>query len=328
MKKKLEAELISIAHRILKIKDKSDIEILHKEAQKLFEKLSVLRFLEENFEGAKPTIGRSEIENRFESGFDYKTSEISIEEKQPETAAVLSVEEKSTEANQPKIISEPQERVEEEQPVVVEDQESEKEVEVVDEEPSKDERAEAAAAEPTDSRQEEITHNLPGRKDFTPSFELSFDAEEAQQHAQKEEASTAKPQFTFDDLLGKDYVDPVFIKPEEVVAQRSSNQEITPKGDAPEADQPEKKDRKLSSLNDRLSKGITIGLNDRIAFMKHLFGNSSEDYNRVLSQLITFDTFEEAQTFIDEMVKPDYDNWNGKDEYSQRFMEIIERRFV
>jgi hypothetical protein len=81
------------------------------------------------------------------------------------------------------------------------------------------------------------------------------------------------------------------------------------------------------SLNDRMAKGIIIGLNDRIAFMSHLFANSSEDYNRVLSQLITFDTFEDAKNFIDNMVKPDYNNWQGKEEYAERFMEIVEKKF-
>ena len=81
------------------------------------------------------------------------------------------------------------------------------------------------------------------------------------------------------------------------------------------------------SLNDRMAKGIIIGLNDRIAFMNHLFANSSEDYNRVLSQLMTFDTFQEAKDFIENMVKPDYNNWEGKDEYAQRFMEIVEKKF-
>jgi hypothetical protein len=57
-------------------------------------------------------------------------------------------------------------------------------------------------------------------------------------------------------------------------------------------------------LNDKFSKGIDIDLNDRIAFVKHLFGNSSEDYNRVLNQLITFDNFYETRNFIDEMVNP------------------------
>ena len=81
-------------------------------------------------------------------------------------------------------------------------------------------------------------------------------------------------------------------------------------------------------MNDKFSKGIDIDLNDRIAFVKHLFGNSSEDYNRVLNQLITFDNFYETRSFIEEMVKPDYNNWEGKDDYAERFMDIIEKKFL
>ena len=61
MKKKLEADLISIAHKVLQMKNKSDVNQLYLETQKLYEKLSVLRFVEEHFEGAKPTIGQAEI---------------------------------------------------------------------------------------------------------------------------------------------------------------------------------------------------------------------------------------------------------------------------
>ena len=81
------------------------------------------------------------------------------------------------------------------------------------------------------------------------------------------------------------------------------------------------------SLNDRLTKGINIGLNDRIAFEKKLFGGSSDDFNRVLSQLNTFDSFDEAQGFINDFVKPDYNNWDGKEEFENRFLEIVEKKF-
>ena len=49
MKRKLEADLISIAHRILQLKNKTDINQLYLETQKLYEKLAVLRFVDENF---------------------------------------------------------------------------------------------------------------------------------------------------------------------------------------------------------------------------------------------------------------------------------------
>ena len=85
---------------------------------------------------------------------------------------------------------------------------------------------------------------------------------------------------------------------------------------------------KSATLNEKLAKGIQIDLNDRIAFTKHLFGNDPEDYNRVLNQLITFNTYYETRDFIRDMVKPDYNNWEGKEEYEARFMEIIEKKFL
>ena len=88
------------------------------------------------------------------------------------------------------------------------------------------------------------------------------------------------------------------------------------------------KEAKMKSLNDTLAdKEIKIDLNNRLAFVKHLFNNSTEDYNRVLSQLNTIDSEERSVAFIKNMVKPDYNNWDGKDEYEDRFMALIERKF-
>ena len=84
---------------------------------------------------------------------------------------------------------------------------------------------------------------------------------------------------------------------------------------------------KQKSLNDRLKKGITIGLNDRIAFVKHLFDGSTEDFNRVISQLNTIESELEALEFLNGMVKPEYNNWEGKEDYEQRFLTFIEGRF-
>ena len=57
MKKKLEADLISIAHRILKLKGQEDVNKLYAEVSELYEKLTVLKFAQENFEDDMPTIG-------------------------------------------------------------------------------------------------------------------------------------------------------------------------------------------------------------------------------------------------------------------------------
>ncbi len=85
---------------------------------------------------------------------------------------------------------------------------------------------------------------------------------------------------------------------------------------------------KNQSLNDKLNKDLQIGLNDKLAFVKHLFNNNMEDYTRVLSQLTTIDTEERSLAFINNMVKPEYNNWEGKEEYAERFMALIERKFA
>lgn len=84
---------------------------------------------------------------------------------------------------------------------------------------------------------------------------------------------------------------------------------------------------KPRSLNDKLNQGLQIGLNDRLAFTKHLFDNQTEDYTRVLSQISTMKSYDEAANFISSKIKPDYDHWNSKEEYSRRFMTIIEKSF-
>lgn len=96
-----------------------------------------------------------------------------------------------------------------------------------------------------------------------------------------------------------------------------STQEITKLSDS----------EKPKSLNDAIPSGLTIGLNDRIAFIKHLFDGNTDDYTRVMSQINTLPTFEKVEEFIKGKVKPDYNYWLHKEEYSERFMAIIEKRF-
>jgi len=84
---------------------------------------------------------------------------------------------------------------------------------------------------------------------------------------------------------------------------------------------------KPRSLNDRLKKGINIGLNERLTFIKHLFDGHTNDYNRVISQLNTFDSADDAHKFIQQVVKPDYKNWVGKEDHEERFMTLVENKF-
>jgi hypothetical protein len=331
MKKKLEAELISIAHRILKLKNKSELHQLHQEAKNLYEKLSVLRFVEDHFADVKPTIGLSAIEEKIEAAFEVKE-----EQPEPIIETVIESDEEidevvidSTETEEEAIDDEHEvEATADEIEIVAETEAPE---ENIQEEIESEETVELEEAESSEEETEEPTIE---ETNFKPAFELSFDTKDEEIEEEiKAEIKKVSPQITIDDLLGPNYVDPVFVKPEDLAKEvKPDPSHVIPIGRsyndaAPVISLNKDNEGRSISLNDRMAKGIIIGLNDRIAFMSHLFANSSEDYNRVLSQLMTFDTFEDAKNFIDNMVKPDYNNWQGKEEYAERFMEIVEKKF-
>ena len=100
-----------------------------------------------------------------------------------------------------------------------------------------------------------------------------------------------------------------------------------PKKDAKLVDEPITSSNRPKSINDIANSGLSIGLNDRLAFIKHLFNNKTEDYTRVLSQISTMRSYEEAASFIKAKVKPDYNYWLQKEEYADRFMNIVEKSF-
>lgn len=381
MKKKLEAELISIAHRILKLKNKSELVQLHQESQKLYEKLSVLLFVEENFAGSQPTIGKSQAYEVLETAFDEEIQEENVEdvaenvaskeevsqeikkeeaveESEPENEEVAEVEteEVVSEENDSENDSEEEAKDEEyteEEKVVVgqielseEDFDEEEELTVFEsEKPTLEEVAEAVDQE-VEPKVEEIasleTEEAKKEGDgFMPAFELAFDKKE--EETVEEVAKESGHQIIFEDFLGDDYKDLEFVKaeiekkhehdheeenkaevkPEEEVKVQESVQNETPK----EEEKVEAPREEPKPYVEKVTKGITIGLNDRVGFVNHLFGGSNEDFNRVLSQLNTFDTFQDARNFIEDLVKPDYNEWKGKEDFEERFLEVVENKF-
>lgn len=310
MKKRLEAELISIAHRVLKLKNKSEIDQLYNETQKLYEALTVLKFYGDNYEQVKSDISNEDIEEKIESFVENKT--------------VVAT---------PKVVVEETVEVEEvvEQEIVTASEETEVQEEAVEEEP-------VIVGEITLEEEEEIEEEevpvgeVKGDLDFEPIFELAaetpVETEEIEEPKVEDESlnqvQTKAQQISFEDLLGQNYTEPVFVKPNDVTLP-TSKKEVFEKSDDIIVDRFE---GKTPSLNDKLAKTINIGLNDRMGFVKFLFADSNEDYNRVLSQLNTFSTFREAKDFIDEIIKPDYNNWVGADDYADRFIELVEKKFL
>lgn len=331
MKKRLEAELISIAHRILKLRNKSEVDQLYLESKKLYETLAVLKFYGDNYEVVKNDVAVEDLEAKLDAALNA-----------PEAVAVAApvVEEA------PAIVEEKVETEEEVETDVVEEVEVETEAETeVEEEVDEVEEEETEAAEEETIEEEpvivgEITldeedeeEEVPMTEaksdlDFEPIFELAaepmVEEEETVEVAPEvvptvvDEPAVESPkkdepkQISLADLLGENYTEPVFVKPDDVVVPPSLKNVIEEQG---------------KSLNELHSKSINIGLNDKIAFVKFLFADSTEDYNRVLSQLNTFSTFAEAKDFIDEIIKPDYNNWDGVDDYAERFIAIVAKKF-
>ncbi len=80
-------------------------------------------------------------------------------------------------------------------------------------------------------------------------------------------------------------------------------------------------------LNKEESKQMNIGLNDKIAFIRHLFNNDGTTYNKTIERLNTFQSYEDALTYINKEIKPKYNNWEGKDEYEFRLIQLLELKF-
>ncbi|MBG6111813.1 hypothetical protein IWX84_002701 [Flavobacterium sp. CG_9.10] len=330
MKKKLEADLISIAHRILQLKNKSDINQLYLETQKLYEKLSVLRFVEEHFGDVKPTIGTLEIEKQIEQAFDkQETAQLETHPVIDEVKEEVVIEAPLEQASETTGILQPPANIVVDEIISEEKEEEEKVIKT----PINDfEEIEEMVTDGEILSEEKTDSQIPP---FLPSFELEQEIKEIEAEIEVPKKNEAI-QISFEDLLGGNYHDTQFVKvqqieniPTAVVIETPTEVESEEK--KPESfleDTTENVEPKIVSLNEKLAKGINIDLNDRIAFTKHLFGNSSEEYNRVLNQLITFDTFYETRDFIQDMVKPDYNNWKGKEDYEERFMDIIEKKFL
>ncbi|MCX7551199.1 hypothetical protein [Xanthomarina sp. F2636L] len=243
MKKKLEAELMSIAHRILKLKGKDNIDKMHKEVAALYEKLTVLKFAKENLNNDLPTIGSdSSFFGMLDVAFNNKVSDnIEFEDK---TYVNL------------------------------------------------DERDHDDIMEPAIEKIKDMVAQMP------------LEAEHIDAIFEK---TLPKKQYHKNDF-------------EEITAGFDEIPEFEPISN--------KKDDSKKSLNDKLkSGGLHIGLNDKLAFIKHLFNGEASDYDRVLSQINTTSTFEEAENLIQNVVKPDYNNWKDKEEFEMRFMGILESKF-
>jgi hypothetical protein len=284
MHKKLAADLTSLAHSILQMKNKEDVFALKTKAHEVYEKLAVLAYVEEYINNTPNSeYTKDELLELVNKASEKLEKEIKIEDdiEQGITTGII----------------------EQDVVVTIEDKEDKEDKEAV---------VEHQLEDSTDDMSEILKEELPSEEielmidDSLIDFNAAKEKDDLFSHS-KETLDVTDETNTTDvpNSLEEELKDTIAA---DVVADLFEN--------APK-----------KSLNDTLQGDIQIGLNDRIAFVKSLFGGSQEDFNRVVSQLNSFKTQKEAKKFIHKMVKPDYD-WADKEDIEERFMAIIERKFL
>ena len=317
MHKKLEAELVSLAHSILQMKNKDDVNALHNKAHLIYEKLSVLKFVEE-YVNTTPTAKQSkeEIIAGIEEVLVEEESHVEIDslEDEIDTVNEADQEENETIKGQDEAIEEAVEE-EVEEALIASDDEAVPELEV-EEEIDVNEELEHEDEEPVVLEKEESSEeNSEIEFEKEEEIVIEFNPSEGSVEKVVEEPNTLfSLEEEFKDAISADVATELFEKAtKEDPVVKSVAQEVAPK---------------KRSLNDALlTNNLQVGLNDRIAFVKHLFDGSQEDFNRVWSQLNSFKSESEAKNFISKLVKPDYD-WSEKEEFEQRLIDLIERKFA
>lgn len=141
-------------------------------------------------------------------------------------------------------------------------------------------------------------------------------------------ASSQKEDTVFEPKFDSVKIDLQTLKSNQISSKEEFRDSISADKTATLFDEDEATGTAKKTLNDALTKKtISIGLNDRIAFVNNLFNYDQSAFNRVLSQLNTFETEDQAKKFLQDTVKPDYD-WSAKEEYEERFLALIERKFA
>jgi Asp-tRNA(Asn)/Glu-tRNA(Gln) amidotransferase C subunit len=286
MKKKIVADLTSLAHKVLQLKNHDTTALKHT-AQQLYDTLCVLEFVENHYDNLGPTIGKAKV---------LEILEQIAPDVQPETPAV-------------------------------ETQIESVEVVVEDDDITFTSNDLSDLFIPIDDDTREVME-LPGIATISKMVEEMGDDEDH-----------AFPELAFPELVTPPPVPVVPPAIPQVAGNEVHEPEITKRREdlediiaafqtMPEFERKVVNDAtKPVSLNDRLKKGFVIGMNDRLGFVKHLFGGNDQDLNRVLSQLNTMESFKAARDFVESMVKPDYNNWSGKEQYEVRFMDLLESKF-
>lgn len=313
MKKILKDELLGLAHRILQLKGREDIDELKDKAAELHEKLSVLSFAEQHFSDQPDK--KKTIEQSLQEDLKVpKTKPSADKEKPQDLQTTVAKKPLAPQKEAPQDLQKPEKEEEftaEKYPLT-----AKKEAENQPQQQNQDLEQEEESLIKREQRPEDHLNirNIAVHYDDLPQFTPAEPKQPEQPKKKQVNAFSSEKEkvksFSAEPQTGKTpkntpHIPDLFSSPK----RRTKNNP----------------DLHKRSLNDRLNNGLKFGLNDRISFVKHLFEENITDYNRVLSQLNTFQTYSEAKQFIEHQVKPEYD-WSEKLEYEERFLNAIENK--
>jgi hypothetical protein len=316
MKKKIEGELISIAHRLLKLKSHTETIQLLEEVKNLYEQLSLLKFYEANTALVNEEFSEELFEEKVEKIIVGTIDVVDEEEIYVEMASkehIAQIEEELFEKNE-----------------ISHELFPSKEIDEIEKEEIISESFEEETLEEEQVKQEapeQVIGTQIKKKKTTSNPEII--------------GTKVTKQISMEDILVHDYQDTFFEKKEatneptsdssEAVTEEEIIEEISIEVESVSESTPEVEIEIVSETKEEIpvvnGKAIVLGLNDKIAFEKNLFAGNGDDLNRVLSQLNTFTNWEEAKSFVLDFVKPDYNNWENKEEFEVRFLEIVENKF-
>lgn len=328
MKKKIVADLTSLAHRILQLKEKDDVQELQSIAKELYEKLTVMVFTEKHFSDVNPTAGNREIESKLEQAFtdarkDVKTVSEDVEQVMEE--AQEEVREAFSNNNLSELFVPEEQDTREEMNLPGISTIQKMVVEMPDETPRTPEPSKNISKESTEDKDKKKQSYSTSTNSLTDLFVPEEDSREEMHlpgistiqkmivEMPDKAPKTPAPGPSLPQKEGRRDL-------EQLTVDFQTMPVFERKSAIQESDKPQ-------SLNSKLGTGLKIGMNDRMGFVKNLFNGSNQDFNRVLSQLNTMNSFDEAQNFIYTMIKPDYNNWEGKESFENRFLELIERKY-
>lgn len=188
-------------------------------------------------------------------------------------------------------------------------------------------------------QEEEEAENNDAGTAAEESGEESDSEEEKASEMPEEQAETLSGQQDEEqpEEQGKDMPQQAAPDPEETPDDASENKEEKKREEATvekartlnDAAAQKEEDQRRPSLNEILAASdVKMDLNDRIAFISHLFDGDAQAFEASVSYIFSLTDIDVANEYIIEILKPSYNNWFEKEKYERRFSEIVLRHFM